>query len=978
MTGPCEELAGSPSGRGDLCMKKLLVLVLLGAGAVGAALYLRSASPKDGPPRQPAVARARSAARPAAPVKVLPRHGRRRAEWEAYKFQLQRGPRARGYNLPAVVEAATGAKPNVRLLLDVQDAASYYFVELTAQGCRIGKVESGLELAIGTQAAEGLRPGIRNKVIVKRRPNTFEVVLNNAVVAWAEDEAFRGGQIGAGVLNGSAHVRLDRPQRWEEAYLADDFMKGQTETGAWATVSGRWRVATLEHASLSSNAFYFVGSTRQGGPAATAVRGQWFWDDYRVRVAAASFERGDVGIYFYYRDEDNWFLFRWNAARQAGGRRGRVQLVKRWRGKESVLAEAPGGYEPTVWYDLAVEVVGRRVRAFVDDRQLLAATDPNLCFGKVGLYTATTGYSGARFDDVLVQGVSSFEDDFSTAVAGRWRALRGTWTDGETAHGPARLVSAHEPAKLVAGSQDWRDYRLAAAVHLPPKLRAASEVGLVGHYLDEMNHAIFAWRPAEGSARLEASVDGTLAVAQSAPAPRGLPDTRHRLELAWRANVVTAKVDGRAVASAWVPTLDRGKVGLYAAAVERAAFDHARVIIPGPPEPVLSTNKVFSKELSMEIWAGAASDWETTAERVDGAHLRPHWHRASFFGDATIEVELDGATDPPSAGTRACHLVLSADSAPGRTKPSLATGYRFALSWPKPGEPRTAYRAALWRGPRGVAQAQVRLAAAPRRLRFDRLGQHLIASVDNRQILAHRDDRPLRGIRAAYATENLAVPWKHAKVFSETVQVYTFGRASSNWRPAAGDWAVSNRWQCDPRWSFFSGSPDGSPLAALWNKNLCEGDVSVEFAVGPKMDRARGSRYEYARDFNVTICADGRDLTSGYSFVLGGWGNRRTAIVRRGTIVARSSRVLSTSKSMHRRWLYIKVQKRGRRLAYWVDGDLVLTYTDPRPLPGRHVAIWSWDCAIMVARVRISGERLAGREPPGTPRGPCKSIYSMR
>ena len=74
-----------------------------------------------------------------------------------------------------------------------------------------------------------------------------------------------------------------------------------------------------------------------------------------------------------------------------------------------------------------------------------------------------------------------------------------------------------------------------------------------------------------------------------------------------------------------------------------------------------------------------------------------------------------------------------------------------------------------------------------------------------------------------------------------------------DWRVGAGTWEVSNKWQCDPRWTFFSGR--GDELAVLWNKRPLYGDFTIEYYVGNKMDKLRGGKYEYARDMDITICA---------------------------------------------------------------------------------------------------------------------------
>ncbi|HPD15358.1 MAG TPA: hypothetical protein PLE19_10425 [Planctomycetota bacterium] len=938
-------------------MKKLLAsLVVLAALAVGgwfAASYLGFAwlPGTEGPA-----------------ARVLPR-----AEWEPYGYQVREGPRARAYNLPVVVTLAPEGEATVRVLLDLQDPQNYYFAELTRSRVRLCKVESGLESELGVARPCRLAVGA-NKVILKRRYDTLEVVLNDVVAAAAEDESFHGGSIGAGARGPGATLKVGTPQPCDPIYFADDFMKGATEGDGWKPVAGSWNLATLRNPSLSSNAFYYVGSASGGKPAA-AVRGEWFWDNYRFRAAACSAGPGDVGLYFYYRDADNCYLFRWNAARQPDGSAGRRQLLKRWHGEETVLAQAPGGYQPGVWYELETEVTGARIRTFIDGHEVFSVTDGALCFGQVGLHTAVQAPAEAHFDDTLVQSVRGFEDDFSVPALGRWRPLGGSWEPRSEEGRHACVATADAPAKAVAGSSRWRDYTLEAGVRLPQQMVPATEVGVVSRYLDETNYALFAWQPAAGAVRFEATVDGKRVAQEHAIAHKATAGTRHVLSVEWRGAVATAHLDGQPVASAWVPGLPRGAVGLYAAEAQQPRFEAVRVRFPLPPEPVLTTHEIFSRELTMEVWAGAANDWEPVSEALDGVPSEVYWHRADFFGDATMEIDLKGEAARAAAEgkqPRAVRLVLSADS----PKTALS-GYSFVLTWPDAAKGETAYRALLTRNGAEAAQRTVAFEAPVRRLRFERLGNYIMASVNDEPLLAAKDPQPLPGCRAAFAAHNLPIPRQDVVVFSDTVKVYTFSRASSDWRPAAGTWEISNRWECDPRWSFFSGVPDASSLAAIWNKNAFDGDVSVEFAVGPKMDTSKGgTAYKYTRDFNVTICADGQDLSSGYSFLYGGWDNKETAITRGNTVVARCDSVIPRSSGIHRRWFYLKAEKRGNTLNFFVDGVRVLTYKDPDPLPGNRVGIWTWGNGIMVSRVRISARALGGTEPPGAAYAPCRTLYT--
>ena len=64
-----------------------------------------------------------------------------------------------------------------------------------------------------------------------------------------------------------------------------------------------------------------------------------------------------------------------------------------------------------------------------------------------------------------------------------------------------------------------------------------------------------------------------------------------------------------------------------------------------------------------------------------------------------------------------------------------------------------------------------------------------------------------------------------------------------------------------------------------------------EFFAGPRMDRDRGTTYNYAADFNAVLATDGSDIVSGYSFLFGGWDDRGSQIVRGHEIVGENRRV---------------------------------------------------------------------------------------
>jgi len=180
--------------------------------------------------------------------------------------------------------------------------------------------------------------------------------------------------------------------------------------------------------------------------------------------------------------------------------------------------------------------------------------------------------------------------------------------------------------------------------------------------------------------------------------------------------------------------------------------------------------------------------------------------------------------------------------------------------------------------------------------------------------------------------------------------------------------------------------------AILWNKRQYAGDLIVDVHAAVMMDYGPMSGYDRYGDLNVTICADGRDLSSGYSVMFGGCGNRSTRIVRKDKAVAETKEFLypPRGRGAHYKWRHVRVEKRGAQVLLLIDNKLAAEYTDPAPLTGKRVAIWTWNRGIMVARARIWAERdegvaepfgrarpEPGRRPPSRkPRGPAIHISS--
>jgi len=95
-------------------------------------------------------------------------------------------------------------------------------------------------------------------------------------------------------------------------------------------------------------------------------------------------------------------------------------------------------------------------------------------------------------------------------------------------------------------------------------------------------------------------------------------------------------------------------------------------------------------------------------------------------------------------------------------------------------------------------------------------------------------------------------------------------------------------------------------------------------------------------------------------------------LVRNGEVVAETADVLlpdlnSGGLSGHRGWSRLRAEKLGGRIRLWCEKQVALEYTDPNPLPGGRVGLWSFHNELIVGRARLW---YADEEAPGVVRTP--------
>ena len=237
-------------------------------------------------------------------------------------------------------------------------------------------------------------PGSGGTVVIKRPRGGFAVAYNALTVLRGRADLPDGGRWG---VVGASAAALDKLslQPTEAVLFSDDFMRKPNDPSSWEDLNGKWRVAQLESARYSANAFTFLGSAMGQKPALTTA-GYWFWEGITVEASVRpSPDATGFGIGLACQSDGHTYLLRFMAR---GATFGVLQLVRVREGKESILDEAPAVVRPQDWHRLALSGVDGRLIGALNGVDLVTADARDLAHGKIALWVA--GPKAVAFDDV--------------------------------------------------------------------------------------------------------------------------------------------------------------------------------------------------------------------------------------------------------------------------------------------------------------------------------------------------------------------------------------------------------------------------------------------------------------------------------------------------------------------------------------------------------------------------------------------------
>jgi hypothetical protein len=259
----------------------------------------------------------------------------------------------------------------------------------------------GVRISLGpadglTEIARANAPLPRDvaQVVLKRQQGGVAVAYDGVTVLRAEADLPDGGRWG--VIDAPAEfVDQIMLQPTGEVIFNDDFMRVPGQSATWESLRGEWRVAQLESARFSANAFTLLGEAA-GAPSALAAAGYWFFEDMTVEVSVRPSDGVEgFGVALGCQPDGDCYLMRFM---RTSGPAGSLQLLRVRDGVETVLDEVPAVAHSDEWHRLALSGVRGELTGTLDGAELVAAEDPTLGHGQVALWTA--GREPVAFDDV--------------------------------------------------------------------------------------------------------------------------------------------------------------------------------------------------------------------------------------------------------------------------------------------------------------------------------------------------------------------------------------------------------------------------------------------------------------------------------------------------------------------------------------------------------------------------------------------------
>ncbi len=252
------------------------------------------------------------------------------------------------------------------------------------------------------------------------------------------------GGIGVGTWVTSSEYKDIKVTTGNTVAYQSDFTKGLDD---WKQGDGTWQVqdGALQQTSSDENCYASTGDTK--------------WTDYTLSLKARKIS-GNEGflILFHFQNDDN-FLW-WNIA---GWNNSQTQIEQVSHGGKTALGnQIPNSIEIGKWYDIRVELKGRSIKCYIDDKLIIDQTD-TIAPAPSPLFTMAS--RDDKSGDVILKVVNVSKDPIDTAI--NLNGVKGLQSTGKaivlTSDNPGDQNTIDDPKKVFPQEEKITD--AAASFH---------------------------------------------------------------------------------------------------------------------------------------------------------------------------------------------------------------------------------------------------------------------------------------------------------------------------------------------------------------------------------------------------------------------------------------------------------------------------------------------------------------------------------
>ena len=735
-------------------------------------------------------------------------------------------------------------------------------------------------------------------------------------------------------------------QSWEK--LAGDWTL-HAVTGRTVRAEDKNKLSRFPTQARSPN-FYCLNGF---GSHALITAGEAFYSHYLIRASLQQ-NGGTNGIAFLVSDEGRGYTF----TAQPNPRTGRLDFVLR---SNCVAGESAGEFvagaetelTPGQWYMLEARLTEDEVICYVDGIPVVRKVIPQPAGGRFGLYCNTLEAHPARFDDVVAETWCGTDFSLADGKANGEREM----SLGAVGDPPAAITL---PASLSPGATLELDVGTAQADG-----PGATTAGFAVTLLVERKDGGFSLRLSSQTGCVFDDEDAAEIEDTSLPAVVG--GMRAFTLDATDAGYVAGRIDGVTCVAMFAPEPPLGAARYRVAGRARIGYPSV-TREPSPYTDRFEKNKIFVADQFMRHWASTAGQWLTytngTAWYKDDVLNRVSLSFPTIDGlDLRLGVpETDLRENGRPESTFICDIRVVCADGKLSILDSAATNAAplFTLGYPP----------AQMVGETGGLNATNSVT-----LRFD--GHRLAFSSATGAVFTCSIPYPHTGRRMYFA--------KHPNFYLGNVLVHRepvldclFDESLHDWTINGGTWEIINRFQCYPDWSHMDGeNPDS--VAALWSKYEIGGDFCATFVCGM---RHGGPWYDRVGDFNLTLFNKATTPSEGYTLKVTDWdpnnSQRWSRLFRNGKLVVKTDvkaaprrregnirtgyePLVAKGRDVHGAWYTVKFRKLGGHLEAFFDNLPLLSADDPEPLAGGGLGIWTYRSSMVVARVRVTAERIGPR-----------------